>query len=204
MKFSIASKVAIFSLLIVACNSSSTGDQVTRTTSDGYIYTPDINDNACAIFDDDDGQMARLYEAYGYHYSDDLELAAASGDPGAQTLLASMYAYGIGGVEPNRKKAYCLYRSLAEAGDAEAGAIVGYMMLYGFGPIEDTDAALEWLVRAANSGSGFAYYILGNFYNYNVEKDKSTEARALLYYQMAVERGIDAAGEELQKIQVAQ
>lgn len=188
-------------VMCYGCNiHGSNSADVTLTTAAGHNYSPEMSDNAQPIFDDDDGEMARLYKQNGYEYTQNLESAAASGDQQAQILLASMYAYGIGGVRADRKRAYCLYRSLAEAGDAESQAITGYMMLYGFGPVEDTEAGLGWLVEAANNGSGWAYYILGNFYTYNVEFDERLHANAKLYYRMAAERGVVAAQEELDRL----
>lgn len=186
-------------LLFSSCANSNKTEQIPNKN---IVETTDslenkYSDNNIPIFEDADGEMARMYKEQGYTFSHELENAAYNGDIEAQQLLASMYAYGIGGVGADRKKAYIIYRGLAEHGDADAQAIVGYMLLYGLGPVEDTDAGLEWLTKSANQQSGFAFYILGNFYNYNLESTEATRTQARLFYMSAVKLGQQEAQAEL-------
>lgn len=189
------STTILLSLMYSCSNNNMNAEQhinrTDSTTIDKY------SDNNIPIFDDADGEMARMYEEQGYTFSHELEESAYNGNIEAQQLLASMYAYGIGGVGADRKKAYIIYRGLAEHGDADAQAIVGYMLLYGLGPVEDTDAGLEWLTKSANQQSGFAFYILGNFYNYNLESTEATRTQARLFYMSAVKLGQQEAQAEL-------
>ncbi|MBP5365179.1 MAG: sel1 repeat family protein [Bacteroidales bacterium] len=191
--------IAIATISCKSANSSSTDDEQTATAIDTTMMEK-YSDNNTPIFDDNDGAMAQLYEKEGYAYSKELEQDAYNGNIEAQQLLASMYAYGIGGVAPDRKKAYIIYRGLAEHGDADAQAIVGYMLLYGLGPVEDTEMGLEWLAKSANQQSAFAFYILGNFYNYNLESTEATRTQARLYYMSAAKLGQQEAQAELDKM----
>lgn len=123
-----------------------------------------VSDMFKPLFDDVNGEIDSLYKANGYVYSLELENAVLKGDLDAADMLASMYAYGIGGVQANRKKAYQLYRMLAEEGNAMAQATVGYMMVYGVGPVEDFEAGMEWLEKSANQRCPMAFYYLGNYF----------------------------------------
>ncbi len=124
--------------------------------------------------------MASLYEKNGYLYSANLEASASNGDLGAQKILVNMYAYGIGGVKPNIKKTYQLYRSMAEAGDAEAQAYAGYMLVYGVGPVEDVEAGMEWLEKSANQKCPMAFVFLADYFR-KMGDDASAEKFNRIY-----------------------
>lgn len=159
-----------------------------RSTSSNASLQSDttlLSDNNKPIFADPEGEMDSLYQVYNYVYTPELEAAVQSGDTDAMQLLASMYAYGIGGVEPNRKKAFQLYRHLAELGDAESQAYIGYMMLYGIGPVEDAEAGLEWLEKSANQRCPTAFYCLANYF-----EQTGDTANAHVCYQNAINLGM--------------
>lgn len=148
------------------------------------------------LFDDPNGEMDSIFRANGYEYSKGLENAVMSGDMDATQMLAMMYAYGIGGVKPDIKKTYKLYLKLAESGDANAMAYVGYMMLYeGVGPVQDEEAGIEWLEKSANLRCPTAFYYLGNYFE---QTGKIQEAKTC--YQNAVALGMEQAKYDLEKL----
>ncbi len=175
---------------MTSCNQTSTQNEV----ADEFSESP--------LFDDFDGGMAQFYEENGYVYSQELVERAGVGDVHALDLLSTMYAYGIGGVAPDRNKAFHYYRALANTGDSDAQAITGYMLIYGLGPIENVDDGLEMLAESANQKNGLAYYFLGNFHHYNLEPTAENVLRAKLYYRAAAELGMYPALEELERLEV--
>ncbi len=181
-------------LLLIATLAIATSCQQSNKQS-ADVNAPLLSDttslNNQPIFDDPEGEMDSLYRAYNYIYTPELEAAVQSGNADAMQMLASMYAYGIGGVEPNRKKAFQLYRHLAELGDANAQAYIGYMMLYGVGPIEDAEAGLEWLEKSANQLCPTAFYYLSNYF-----EQTGDTANARVCYQNAIKLGLPHAAEE--------
>ncbi len=158
-----------------------------------------ISENNKPLFDDADGQMAAYYDSLAIDL-ESVTYSAAKGDRVCQELLANMYAYGIGGVKADRTKAFLYYRELANSGHVEAQAIAGYMMLYGFGPIEDAEAGLEMLSASANSDCPLAFYVLGNFYNYNTAKTDENQSKAKLFYSAAANLGMTEAQAELDQM----
>ena len=71
------------------------------------------------------------------------------------------------------------------------------MMLYGFGPIEDTEKGLHLIAEAANQKCGLAFYFLGMFYAHNLEQSDDIRLQAKLYFMEAAKLGIEAANEEM-------
>lgn len=196
--------VAAALLLCAACNTQ----PATNTNSiTDTLYVPDTSfvhpdpDNTKPLFDDTDGQMAKFFAQEGYAWSAEFERTAWEGNLDAIRILATMYAYGIGGVNANRTTAFFLYRELANHGDLEGMTTTGYMMLYGIGPLEDTETGLEMLSNAANHDYAMAWYVLGNYYNYNLPHDAKIVATARLYYQRAAQLGMKEADEELRKLE---
>ncbi len=161
-------------------------------------------DNDLPLFEDVNGEMEMLYCTNAYTYSEDLVDQANKGNEQAMYLLANMYAYGIGGVEANRVKAFHYYRALANKGDADAQAITGYMLIYGLGPIEDLDAGLEMLVESANQRNAFAFLILGKYYMAGLddpENGPDNRKLARFYLRVATELGIEAAQDLLAQVE---
>lgn len=177
----------------VSCTSHSSDSQ-TPSVNVSQIDTT-LSDNHLPIFDDADGKMDSLYKVNGYVCDAALQLASEQGDVDARRLLASMYAYGIGGVKPDRKKTYILYRSLAEDGDAEAQAYVGYMLLYGLGPVEDLEMGIQWLQKSANQHCPVAFYYLGKYFEQTDDMEN-----AYTCYKNAVALGFRLAQDDIVRI----
>lgn len=201
MKIRLAAGTMTLAALMMACGNSNDNTSHaphTKSAADttGTVH-PDLM-NEAPLFVDSDGKMAALYEEQGYVWSKELEDQARRGDIESLRKVACMFAYGIGGVKPNRTAAFFFYRELANRGDLEAQTITGYMMLYGIGPLEDTDAGLELLVNSANHDDPQAFYVLGNFYHYSIKNpDQKDRDNARLYYTRAVQLGHQLAQEEL-------
>jgi len=83
-----------------------------------------------------------------------LTMPARQGDPVAQRTLGYLIQHGMG-AEQDQDRAVQLYRAAAEAGDGIAAFNLG--MLCG-----ESDEALRWLRRAADTGVSEAYPLLGD------------------------------------------
>ena len=83
-------------------------------------------------------------------------------------------------------------REAAEAGVAEAQAVLGQMLLDGTGVARDERAALGWFTRAAAQHHLMALNMVGRCYDlgWGTPPDK---ARAAQCYRIAAERGLDWA-----------
>lgn len=83
-------------------------------------------------------------------------------------------------------------REAAEAGEAEAQALYGQLLLDGAGVARDKAAALDWFVRAAAQHHLMALNMVGRCYDlgWGTAVDK---ARAADCYRVAAERGLDWA-----------
>ncbi|MDY4521806.1 MAG: hypothetical protein SPE05_10670 [Bacteroidales bacterium] len=160
---------------------------------------PEDSANAQPLFEDTDGTMDSLLRAKGYVFGNEIVKASQEGNVNAQYLLAQMYAYGICGARPNRTKAFRLYTLLADNGVAEAKAMAGYMMLYGFGTEQDARQGLQMVAQAANADCGLAYLFLGDFYS-KVEPSKKNIAYAKSCYNEAVRLGVAAAQIQLDNL----
>jgi len=92
-----------------------------------------------------------------------LTMAAAAGRPSAQSVLAWMYAQGVGGsADPAR--AARLYLQAAHAGDATAQNNAGELYETGRGVKPDPGQALDWYRKAAEAGFAPAQFNLGRLY----------------------------------------
>lgn len=175
------------SVIIIGCGEKSQRsekqDELNGTGIEEY------SENGKPIFIDEDGALEKMIKEQGLEYNAALETAAASNDIEALKAMATMYSYGICGVEANRKKAYVAYRKLAESGDVESMGKLGYMLLYGLCPLEDAEQGLEWLVKAANGRDGFAFMTLGYFFDKNLEPTEANKIQAELYYNEAIKLG---------------
>jgi TPR repeat protein len=89
---------------------------------------------------------------------------------------------------PEQRAAFL--RQLAEAGDTEAQALLGQLLLDGNGVAKDEAAALAWFTRAAARHHLMAINMLGRCYDlgWGTAPDK---ARAAVCYKVAAERGLD-------------
>lgn len=81
-------------------------------------------------------------------------------------------------------------RACAEAGEAEAQAVYGQMLLDGIGVAKDPRAALGWFVRGAAQHHLMAINMVGRCYDlgWGTPPDKR---RAADCYRIAAERGLD-------------
>lgn len=120
-----------------------------------------------------------------------LTTAAAAGRPSAQSVLAWMYAQGVGG-KVDLARAVRLYLQAARAGDATAQNNAGELYETGRGVKPDAKLALDWYRKAAEAGFAPAQFNLGRLYaaGTGVPRDFA-EARKWL--QQADRGGIAAA-----------
>lgn len=109
--------------------------------------------------------------------------AADAGDPLAAYKLGDYYAKADNGqVEPDKAEALRLKTIAAEAGYALAQYDVARMHF----DAEQTDAALEWLLRSAQQGHPDALRALASLYNSDaIPKDA---ARTYAYYSLYLSR----------------
>lgn len=89
--------------------------------------------------------------------------AAAAGRPSAQSVLAWMYAQGVGG-KADPARAARLYLKAASAGDATAQNNAGELYETGRGVKPDLKQALDWYRKAAEAGLAPAQFNLGRLY----------------------------------------
>jgi TPR repeat protein len=80
------------------------------------------------------------------------------------------------------------WRPLAEQGNVNAQAILGYMYVFGQGVVEDDKEAVRWYRLAADQGHAKAQANLGYMYDFGqgvVEDDKE----AVRWYRLAADQG---------------
>ena len=120
-----------------------------------------------------------------------LTMAAAAGRPSAQSVLAWMYAQGVGGRSDSARAAR-LYLQAARAGDASAQNNAGELYESGRGAKADPKLAFDWYRKAAEAGFPAAQFNLGRLYaaGTGVPRDFA-EARKWL--ERAEQNGIPAA-----------
>jgi hypothetical protein len=83
-------------------------------------------------------------------------------------------------------------RTLAETGQADAQAVLGYRFLTGNGVIKDYDEAVKWFRKAADQGNGVAQCDLGFCYanGFGVPKDYCDGCvQAYMWYNLAAAQG---------------
>jgi len=124
-----------------------------------------------------------------------LQEGASQGHAIAMYNLAFRYQRGEGGLPRDMRQAYELFAKAAEAGNFGAMVQVGRDQWFGLGTQSDPVRALEWLRRAANSGSdeakrdlGIAYFFghEGTTFDRTVARDPT---EALLWFGQAAEEG---------------
>jgi len=145
---------------------------------------------------------ARAFGAFqrGY-YLTAMELAlprAQLGDPAAQTLLAELFAGGLG-VARNMDDAAFWYKQAAESGDASAQFKYGLMLLEGRYVEPDRAKAEELMKKAADAGNAFAQFNHAQI----LVSEKPGDAgifEALPYFEKAAEQGVADAQYALAQI----
>ena len=135
------------------------------------------------------------------YYLTAMELAlprAQLGDPAAQTLVAELFASGLG-VARNMSDAAFWYRQAAEGGDAAAQFKYGVMLLEGKYVEADRAKAEELMKKAADAGNAFAEF---NFAQMLVAQKPGDAGilEALPYFEQAAEQGVPDAQYALAQI----
>lgn len=188
-------------LLLAACSTGGGKTGNANESASDTIVTQAVTDSAnmVAIFVDTDGRLDSIFAERGYVFGADIVKAAKSGNPDAEFILAQMYAYGVAGAKPDRRKAFQLFVNLADNGNLEAKANAGYMMLYGCGTESDPDKGLDMLMDAANNGCATAYLFMGRFYS-DAEPTPENKRNARLCFAQARDLGIAEADELLKSL----
>lgn len=130
-----------------------------------------------------------------------MELAlprAQLGDPAAQTLIAELFAAGLG-VPRDMNDAAFWYAQAAESGDASAQFKYGVMLLEGKHVEPDRGKAEEYMKKAADAGNAFAQFNHAQI----LVAQKSGDAgilEALPYFEKASEQGVPDAQYALAQI----
>jgi TPR repeat protein len=109
--------------------------------------------------DDSDGVSQNLSEALKWW-----RLAAAQGQPGAQTSLGFSYDLGFG-VNENDSEAVKWYRLAAEQGYARAQSNLGMMYFEGTGVPQNYLRAYGWLAIAAAEDNGKDSLLTSSYVN---------------------------------------
>ncbi|MGQ0586677.1 MAG: tetratricopeptide repeat protein [Gammaproteobacteria bacterium] len=91
----------------------------------------------------------------------------------------------------NYAEAYCLWRALAEAGDADAQYNLGWMYHNGYGLVIDDAQAQRWWENAAGRGSTDALAALGNLLRYGGRGVPPDPSRAVDWFVRAAGSGDD-------------
>jgi len=123
------------------------------------------------------------------------EEAAQRGEPQANTLIARIYADGLG-VQKDDKKAYEWYARAAQLGDIQGTFALGVMLAEGRGIQKDRKAAAEMFEKAALTGHAEANYNLGLLFLKGDGKPENP-IRAFQHIRYAAEKGIPQAQYDL-------
>jgi len=136
-----------------------------------------------------------LDEAFGAyqrgHYLTALKTArprAEAGDAAAQTLIAEIYARGLG-VRRDGKEAAKWYGKAADQGDPEAQLQYGLMLLDGEFVKHDFDRAFELMRKAADAGKPLAQFNLAQM----MMESGAKESDAVAWYERAADAGLPDA-----------
>lgn len=130
-----------------------------------------------------------------------MELAlprAQLGDPAAQTLLAELFAAGLG-VPRNMSDAAFWYAQAAESGDASAQFKYGVMLLEGKYVTADRGKAEEYMKKSADAGNAFAQFNHAQILVAQKPGDAGI-LEALPYFEKASEQGVPDAQYALAQI----
>jgi hypothetical protein len=164
---------------------SETGKDLPQIIGNDAAESPQTDTN-------DPGSVDAAYGAFqrGY-YLTALELAlprAKLGDPASQTLVAELYARGLG-LPKDMKEAAFWYAAAAEAGDTAARLKFALLLLEGRFVDKDRDKARELMRLAADAGNSSAQFNYGQLLITDQPGDEGVK-RALPYMTQAAENGI--------------
>ena len=113
---------------------------------------------------------------------------AKLGDPASQTLVAEIYARGLG-VPRDMKEATFWYRAAAESGDVAGQLKYALLLLEGRFVDRDRAGARELMQMAADSGNSLAQFNYGQMLITDQPGDEGIR-QALPYMRQAAENGI--------------
>ncbi len=147
---------------------------------------------SAATPDESIGEADLAYGAFqrGY-YLTALEFAiprAKLGDPASQTLVAEIYANGLG-IPRDMKEAAFWYRVAAEGGDTAAQLKYALLLLEGRHVEADRERARDLMQAAADAGNSSAQFNYGQMLITDQPGNLGV-ARALPYMRQAAENGI--------------
>jgi TPR repeat protein len=118
-----------------------------------------------------------------------LQAGANQGHAIAMYNLAFRYRNGEGGLPRNANLAYEYFAKAAEAGNVGAMVEIGTLLWCGCGGPRNSVRAVEWLRRAANTGSDEAKRYLGIAYFVGGQDVPADKSEALLWFAQAAEEG---------------
>lgn len=116
---------------------------------------------------------------------------AEAGDAAAQTLLAEIYANGLG-VRRDPREAARWYQLAAEQGDPAAQFQYALMLMDGEFVPPDPEAALALMEDSANAGNAMAQFNYAQMLLVG-ETDEADIARAVEFFERAAETGLPDA-----------
>ena len=120
-----------------------------------------------------------------------LRAAADRGDAAAMRVLGTMYrkgSYDLGPhVKPDVAQAIEWFEKAVALGDGESMVELSQHYHFGDGVPEDLQRAMELCERAGESGAGRGYFILAQYYEIGPKGVTVDLARAVDYYQRAIE-----------------
>jgi len=188
-----SSRMLPFALMLALAG----GPSAAQTTSGEDVTTTEVKDAKTPA-----DATVRAFGAFqrGY-YLTAMELAlprAQLGDPAAQTLLAELFAAGLG-VPRSMNDAAFWYKQAAESGDASAQFKYGLMLLEGKDVKADRAKAEELMKKAADAGNAFAQFNHAQL----LVSEKPGDAgifEALPYFEKAAEQGVADAQYALAQI----
>jgi TPR repeat protein len=93
--------------------------------------------------------------------ADQLQAAAAAGDPWAQLNLGAAYDHGLLGLPADAARAAAWYRQAAQHGLAEAQFNLAHCLATGHGVAADPATARHWMALAAAQGLADAQFLYG-------------------------------------------
>ncbi|WP_284661458.1 tetratricopeptide repeat protein [Myxococcus sp. SDU36] len=118
----------------------------------------------------------------------------------AEGHLYVAFAYEQGrGVRKNLGRAIQIYKKAADAGNADAQCVLGWMCLNGVGGSTDILGALRWYQQSAEQGNASALFSLGQMYGEGNGVPKS-RTRAARYLRLAAALGHSRSADYLKEL----
>lgn len=129
------------------------------------------------------GNLQQAYHSF--------EKAAKYGDLIGQYYWAKCFANGYG-IQQDEKRAFSIYRRVAERGLPVAQAELGYALLLGKGVTKNISKGLYWINKVEENSSIDAYssYIIGLCYENGIGKEKDMQ-KAMDCFSYSMSRGVD-------------